>query len=590
MKKIIRPFETITEMTKWRALHQPDQIAYTFLTYLNGEIPAESNLTYEEVDLKARNIAAVLQKLEAKGERALLIYPPGLDHLIAFFGCLYAGVIAVPTYPPVEARLTARFEKIAADAKAKFILTTSPIKMLIKSQFKDNKEINSLNWLATDGFEEDQHKAFKEINIQKDTVSFLQYTSGSTTSPKGVIVTHGNLIDNLSSPFQIEEIRDDDVGISWLPQYHDMGLIGGILQAFYIDIRFVFMSPMDFLQKPFRWLQALSLYKGTISGSPNFGYDQCVRTVTPEEKKTLDLSNWDCACNGAEPVRADTFERFSAAFAECGFNPDACRSGYGLAEATFLATGGRRAMPSAVKTFSSKGLRKHVVIKSNGEKNVKTMVGNGDILPGGKLLIVDPVTMEKCPPDRVGEIWITSPSITQGYWNMTEETDQAFNAYLSDTGEGPFLRTGDLGFMYEGELYFASRMSDLIKMNGDVHYPHDIERTAEESHEALRRGCNTAVTINEANEVKLVLVQEFKKGYSNKNVNLDEVSTLIQQSIAKKHDMIVRKILFLKTGNILKTSSGKIRRMACRDLFIKDPMNTQEKWGRGYVGTVELSL
>ncbi len=589
MKKIIRPFETITEMTKWRALHQPDKLAYTFLTYLNGEKPAENSLTYKEVDLKARNIAAVLQKYEAKGERALLIYPPGLDHVVAFFGCLYAGMIPVPTYPPVEPRLTARFEKIAADAQATFILTMSPIKMLIKAQFNGKKEITSLNWLATDSFENDSHQEFKDIDIQKDTIGLLQYTSGSTTAPKGVIVTHENLISNLSSPFREDEIRGDDVGVSWLPQYHDMGLIGGILQAFYIDTHFVFMSPMDFLQKPFRWLQALSMYKGTISGSPNFGYDQCVRTVTPEEKKTLDLSNWDCACNGAEPVRADTFERFSSTFAECGFNPNACRSGYGLAESTFLATGGRRAMPSAVKTFSSQGLRKNTVIETNDENDAKTLVGNGDILPGGRLLIVDPDTLQECPPDRVGEIWITSPSVTREYWNMKDETEEVFNAYLSDTGEGPFLRTGDLGFMFEGELYFSSRRSDLIRINGDVHYPHDIERTAEESHEALRTGCNTAFTMKENDEKKLVLVQEFKKNYSNGKVDLNDVSKSIQQFIAEKHDINVRKILFLKTGHILKTSSGKIRRMANRDLFIKDPMNIQEKWGRGYVGTVELN-
>ena len=566
-------YSTLLELLRWRATHQPKQYAYTFLTSDEFEI----SFTYEQVDHWARAIAAHLQSLSAIGERALLLYPPGLEFIAAFFGCLYAGVIAVPAYPPRRNQKLSRLEALAADSGAKIALTTANLLSTIQTGFTSDSILSRLSLLPTDSLDQDLANSWRPPDIAQSDLAFLQYTSGSTGMPKGVMVSHGNLLHNLSLIQDCFGHNAQSRGVIWLPPYHDMGLIGGVLQPLYAGFPVFLMSPVDFLQKPRRWLQAISRYRATTSGGPNFAYDLVCRKVKPQDLTSLDLSSWEVAFNGAEPVRAETLDRFTETFAPCGFRREVFYPCYGMAETTLIVSGGGKTEAPTVHCIDSVALESHRIEPASSEVDQRWVVSSGRPCPKHNLVVVNPETHLPCSEKHVGEIWVAGPSVAQGYWSQIDKTREVFQAYLADTGAGPFLRTGDLGFLQEGELFVTGRLKDIIIIRGQNHYPQDIELTVESSHPALRKGCGAAFSIDIKGVERLVIVQEVERSYL-RQLSAKELLGDIRQAVAAQHDLQVYATALIKTGGILKTSSGKVRRSACRAAFLKNSLPVVEDW------------
>jgi amino acid adenylation domain-containing protein/FkbM family methyltransferase len=565
--------QTFIDLLRWRALNQGSRLAYTFLSDGENE---EERLTYGELDRRARAIGAWLQSLAAHGERVLLLYPPGLDYIAAFFGCIYAGAVAVPAYPPRQNRSMLRLQSVVADAEATIALTTGPVLARIAPLFSQNPYLQPLRWLTTESIADGSEKQWQDPVLTGDSLVFLQYTSGSTSAPKGVMLSHRNLLHNEQMMQLAFRQTQDSVIVGWLPLYHDMGLIGNILQPLFVGAPCILMSPVSFLQQPSRWLTAISRYRATISGGPNFAYDLCVRKVTAEQRSTLDLSCWDVAFNGAEPVRHTTAEQFTKTFEECGFRPHAFQPCYGLAEATLLVSGHIWRRLPVVKTVQARDLLNDLVVEAaTGAENTRSLVGCGQSLMGQQLIIVHPETLRQCTPGQVGEIWISGPSIAQGYWNRTEETERTFLASLADTTDGRFLRSGDLGFMENGELFVTGRLKDLVIIRGLNHYPQDIEFTVQSSHPSLRRDCGAAFSIEVMGEERLVIVQEVDR---RKHANWDEVAELIVKAVAEEHEIEAYTVVLIKAGSVPKTSSGKIQRHACRLQYLDKSLTIVAEW------------
>jgi amino acid adenylation domain-containing protein len=580
IKNSIQP-TTLIELLQQRTRNQPDKLAYTFL--VDGETE-KASLTYAQLEQQVRTIAAQLQEMGiSSGERALLLYPQGLDYVVAFFGCIYAGVIAVPAYPPRQSRSDIRLQAIATDAQAKIVLTTKNILARMAERLTDAPALNKLPWLATDDFTESARlrlsQNWKKPDIVPDTLAFLQYTSGSTGTPKGAMVSHGNLLHNSAYTASIWQYNSESIMVTWLPIFHDMGLIFGILQPVYMGFPCYLMSPATFVQRPFRWLQAISHYKATHSGAPNFAYDLCVQKISTEQRASLDLSSWCMSLNAAEPVRAETFQQFNEVFKPCGLQPTTVCHGYGLAEATLIVAGAwKQDMPAYYK-IQSDALEQHqVVIARESHQETQTLVGSGYPAVDAKVVIVNPTTLKQCSPDEVGEIWVSSPSVVHGYWQRPVETAETFQAYLSDTGAGPFLRTGDLGFLRDGELFVTGRIKDVIIIRGNNYYPQDIEFTVEKSHPMLRpAGYGAVFTVEKLGQEQLIVTQEVERT-ALKKLNVDEVVNAIRQAVSEEHDLQVHAILLLKPAAIPRTSSGKIQRSACRDEFLEDTLKTVARW------------
>ncbi|QSQ18810.1 amino acid adenylation domain-containing protein [Pyxidicoccus parkwayensis] len=561
--------DTLVDLLRFRADKQPNQRGFTFL--VDGE-EEELHFTYAELDRKARAIAAALQARGARGQRALLLYPPGLDYIAGFFGCLYAGVIAVPIYPPDPMRLGRTLPRLLAicqDAQATVALTTDFILGMGEMLFEQAPELRELHWLATDTLDESTGEAWKHPDASASTTVFLQYTSGSTSTPKGVVLSHANLMHNSALIHGCFGHSKDSRGVIWLPPYHDMGLIGGILQPLYGGFPVVLMSPVDFLKRPLRWLKAVSRYGATTSGGPNFAYDLCTRKVTPEERAALDLSKWDLAFNGAEPLQPETLRRFAEVFGPSGFKMEAFYPCYGLAEGTLIASGGLKHEAPVLRTVDAAALKGHRVEPSEPQRpGAQTLVGSGRNLDDQRLVIAHPETGTPLAPGQVGEIWVSGPSVAQGYWNRPEQTAAAFSGKVPGS-DARFLRTGDLGFLDNGELYVTGRIKDLIIIRGRNHYPHDIERTVEALNPALRPGCGATFSVEKDGEERLVVVQEVdRRAVESGSVDLEALSTAIRQSVAEAHELQVYAVVLIQGGSLPKTSSGKIQRFATRADFV----------------------
>lgn len=565
----------LVDLLRHRNQNQADNIAFTFLS--KGETE-EISLTYQELDKKARAIAAVLQSMKARGERALLLYQPGLEFIAAFFGCLYAGVVAVPVYPPRRNHHSNRLQAIVSDAQATIALTTTSVFSHIEKSLKSEPELAILSCIITDEIDNNQANDWQIPYIENDTLAFLQYTSGSTGTPKGVMVSHGNLLHNLSLIHNCFEHTPNSQGVIWLPQYHDMGLIGGVLQPIYGGFPVTLMPPVAFLQKPIRWLQAISRYKATTSGGPNFAYDLCVQKIKPEQLASLDLSSWEVAFTGAEPVRAQTLEHFAETFAACGFRKEAFYPCYGMAETTLIVSGGLKSQPPIIRFVNEAELLQHrIVFADESRVNSQAIVSCGRTQLDQKIAIVNPETLIECRDGEVGEIWVCGESIAQGYWRKPELTQQTFNAYIADTETGPFLRTGDLGFLQDGELFVTGRIKDVIIIRGQNHYPQDIELTAQKSHLALRPDCGAAFSVEVKNKERLVIVQEVERSYL-RNLDVQEVVGNISEAVTTQHGLQVYATVLVKTASIPKTSSGKIQRYVCRAAFLNGSLNVLEDW------------
>ncbi|HET7288707.1 MAG TPA: AMP-binding protein, partial [Pyrinomonadaceae bacterium] len=563
---------TLVELLRWRAQHESAQLAHTFIT---DEV-TEITLTYEQLDQQARRIAARLQSINAKGERVLLLYPPGLEFIAAFFGCLYAGAIAVPVYPPRRNRNLLRLLAIVKDSEASIAMTTGTILERMKPWFAETPQLNYIRWIASDSVEEHFEHDWREPEVETSSLAFLQYTSGSTGKPKGVMLTHENLLFNASLVYAAVDHKPGDRYVSWLPTFHDMGFMAGILQPLYGGFDSVLMSPASFLQRPLSWLEAITHYRATTSGAPNFAYELCVRKTTAEQRATLDLSSWTVAFNGAEPIRPETMERFVEAFEPCGFRREAFYPCYGLAEATLMVSGSVKKNVPVSKQVNAKALMDHRVVDSTDSgENVRVLVGCGRNLGSQQIVTVHPDTLVECAPGEVGEIWVKGTSVAQGYWRKPELTEETFRARLASTREGPFLRTGDLGFIDEGELFVTGRLKDLVIIRGFNHYPQDIELTVEKCHRALRPGCGAAFAVEADGEERLVVVYEIDQ---RQEVELDGLRERIISAIAEEHELQTYAVVFIAQGSVPKTSSGKIQRHACHAGFLKQSLDVVAEW------------
>ena len=555
---------TIVDLLRWRALSQPTRLAYSFLA--DGEA-AKVDLTYEHLDIKARAIGALLQSLEPAGSRVLLLYPPGLEYITGFFGCLYAGMIAIPAFPPRINRSPLRLQNIIKDAQATVALTTGAVLSNIKPLLIQDAMWRTLRWINTEDINTNLASMWQRPVVNSETAAFLQYTSGSTTTPRGVIVSHDNVLQNERMIQYIFQQTEDSIIVSWLPLYHDMGLIGSVLQPLYIGASAILLSPMAFLQRPSRWLEVITHYKATTSGGPNFAYELCVKKVTPQQRASLDLSSWTVAFNGSEPICAETLENFAAAFEPHGFRKDAFYPCYGLAEATLFVSGRLKNTPLAIATVQARALEQNRVIESPASREpTRSFVSCGKPIFEEEVIIVCPEQLSKCSSDEVGEIWVAGPNVAKGYWNKDEETAYTYKARIIEPGEDYFLRTGDLGFLRNGELFVTGRLKDLIIIRGLNYYPEDIERTVQRCHTALRRGAGAAFTVTrDWGGEQLIVIQELDRNYQ---PDIEMLADIIRQEVADQYELYIDSVVFIRYGSIPRTSSGKIQRHACKSDFL----------------------
>jgi acyl-CoA synthetase (AMP-forming)/AMP-acid ligase II len=549
------PPETLVALAAEAARRRAEQPLYTFMA--DGEAETAS-ITCAELDRRARAIAAHLQARGARGERVLLLFPPGLDYIAAFFGCVYAGALAVPAYPPLNERQAARVHSMAADAAARFVLSLASVASWARTLGLGQ----DLEWVTTSDLPLAAAADWRDPGTRADDAAFIQYTSGSTAAPKGVVLTHASLLHNLGLIAERFGLREGSATVSWLPPYHDLGLIGQILVPLYRGMRAYLMPPEAFLIRPLRWLTAISRTRAELAGGPNFAYDVCARKVTEAERAALDLSHWRVAYNAAEPVRAETLDRFTRAFAGCGFDRSAFYPCYGLAEATLVVSFSDPAGPPVVRSF--------------GAESARPLVGCGRSAPDQRIAIVDPATRRPCAAGQVGEIWVSGPSVAAGYWGQPAATEETFRARLADSGEGPFLRTGDLGFLSEEELFVTGRLKDLIIIRGRNHHPEDIELTVAESHPDLRPGCGTAFGVEHDGEERLVVVQEARA--RNGALREEEIFGAIRDAVARDHGLAVHGIVLLAPGTVPKTSSGKVRRRASKEVFLQGRLEKVACW------------
>jgi acyl-CoA synthetase (AMP-forming)/AMP-acid ligase II len=556
---------SLAEVLYHRACETPDLTAYIFLA--DGEAPAGC-LTYSALDRQARIVAEQLRERFPSGERVLLLFSPGLDFVTAFFGCLYAEMIAVPV--PMNLRRPQRSETIVADA--------SPIAGVVASNdlamaaCKSSERLRALTWFSTEAIGGAEVRGTdagwrRPPTVDPHALALLQYTSGSTASPKGVMVSHHNLLHNLQTMRQATALGPDSISVTWLPFYHDMGLIDGVLQPVYSGFPAVLMPPLAFLQRPLRWLGAISRYRATHSGGPDFAYELCVRKILPEQRKGLDLASWKSAYNGAEPVQQSTLAAFTAAFAASGFKPDAFYPCYGLAEGTLMVSGGEVTTPPRILTCASAALEQHRVAAPSPVEPARMIVGCGHSRCGTRIVIVDVDSERACPPDRIGEIWVQGDSVAKGYWGCPAETATTFEARLRSNDEGPFLRTGDLGFVENGDLFVTGRLKDLVIIRGRNYYPQEIERASGVSHPAARPGCAAAFTVTKDGRQQLVVVQEVQRG-SCEPEEIAEIAHAVRRAIGDNLELYVHIVVLLRPASIPKTSSGKIQRQTCRTRFL----------------------
>ncbi len=582
MRNLEQQYSTLVQMLRYQAIHQPQQIVFKFLQ--NGEQETDK-LTYEELDQKARAIAFHLRKIINRGDRILLLYPPGLEFISAFFGCLYADAIAVPVNPPRPNRPANRLLAIKLNSEATLAITTTSLLNKLQSKLANYPELSTLPLITTDDININLASEWEASAATIDSLAFLQYTSGSTGTPKGVMITHGNLLHNSEYIKQAFELTPESVSVSWLPSFHDMGLIDGIIQPLYTGFLTVLMGPEFFIQSPWRWLQAITNYQATHCGGPNFAYDLCTQKITSQQISSLDLSSWESAYSGSEPVRRNTLESFTAKFAPYGFRAHSFYPCYGMAESTLMISGGRIQEKPIYCTTATEALAQKLVVQtSEDHQNVRHIVGCGQAWLNTRIVIAEPDSLQQCTSEQIGEIWVSGESVAQGYWNQPELSEIAFGAYLADTNERPFLRTGDLGFLRDGELFITGRMKDLIIIRGRNYYPQDIELTVENSHPALRANCSATFAIENNNTEHLIVVVEVERTHL-RHLNVTDIVAAISESIMQQHEIQAYGTVLIKTGSIPKTSSGKIQRSICKEKFLDQTLNIVG----GKIGKSELS-
>ncbi|MGJ4994237.1 fatty acyl-AMP ligase [Bradyrhizobium sp. HKCCYLS3077] len=558
-------FSSLAALLEARAHAQPDDRAYLFLNDRGAE---EAGLTFGELHAKARRLAARLADQAQPGDRALLVFPPGLEFFVAFFGCLIAGLIAVPMMMP--RRLGARDASGAIIADCAPTLALSSAAFALRGDLQDRFARDGLRWLAVDLAAADDAVAVPAHRIETEDIAFLQYTSGSTSQPKGVAVSHANLLANSEMIRLALGNTSQSTYVNWVPLYHDMGLILNALQTLYVGALCVLMAPNAFTQRPLNWLRAIGRYGAEVACGPNFGYDLCVARYRAEQMQDVDLSGWKVALNGAEPVRAETLRRFAETFAAHGFAPGTLYPAYGMAEATLLISGGRRGAGAVLRDVSHRALQAHHATTPAAPDDVRTIVGCGRALSGERIAIVDPETRAKLAPDQVGEIWVNGPNVARSYWRNAAATKADLRATIDGDQDGAlWLRTGDLGFLdADGELFITGRIKDLLIIRGVNHYPQDIEATVQATDPALRPNCGAAFSVpDEDSSETLVVVQEVERT-ERKRIDIEELAGLIRERVTEAHEVFARHVVLIRPGQLPKTTSGKIQRRRARQLWL----------------------
>jgi acetylornithine/succinyldiaminopimelate/putrescine aminotransferase/acyl-CoA synthetase (AMP-forming)/AMP-acid ligase II/acyl carrier protein len=561
---------SVVQLLRERAERSPDKRAYTFLS---DGVEVET-LTFGELDLRARAIAARLQERGAAGERALLLFPPGLDYIAAFYGCLAAGAVAVPAYPPRMNRNLKRLDSVLTDSSPKFLLTTDAVaRQLEQANGERTGELGKLDWIVTSLVADVEASKWTDPHAMTGTLAFLQYTSASTSAAKGVMVTHGNILHNQALMKTALRHNDETVIVSWLPLFHDMGLIGNVLASLYNGVPCHLMAPVDFLKKPRLWLEAITRYRATFSGAPDFGYQLCTERIPAAEREGLDLSSWKVAFNGSEPVRADTLRNFAEAFVSCGFDAGALFPCYGLAENTLFATGRFHEAPVA---FTRASLEVHRPRIASGEASSSQLVSCGGTALDQRVAVADPATGRRCGDDEIGEIWLASPSAAQGYWNQPELSEHTFRARLTD-GDGPYMRTGDLGFLHNGQLFVTGRLKDLIIIRGRNLVPTDIEQVVEQCDPAIRATFVAAVSVETEQGERLVIAAEVRREARH---DLDTTALIekIRSAVTSAFEVEVSAVALLRPGALPKTSSGKTQRAQVKRAWVAGELDCLAQW------------
>ncbi|UVT16100.1 MAG: amino acid adenylation domain-containing protein [Nitrospira sp.] len=565
MSKSVPPsVNNLADLFEFRCRSNQNALAYAVV---RGNLELADQLTYSQLERAVRSLADRLAREVPPGTRALLLYPQGIEVICAFWASVCAGLVPVPVPAPDLVRRKQSLPRLRAiidDAEVSLVLTTSDIETL-SSEFSLAEEVGQFKWMATD----QPYGPADPVELPRPTrsaLAYLQYTSGSTAAPRGVMVDHGNVLAHCRALSVAGAVSDNSRSLCWLPYFHDYGLLHGIIAPFYAGIPAYLMSPITFLRRPLRWLEAISRFAITHSGGPNFSYEACLRAVRQQGKWEADLSTWMVASCGAEPIHADTVERFINTFGPHGFRRTAFAPAYGLAEATLLVTMKRvGAEPTFLKVEAEALTESIVKVSSAPDKAIRTLVGCGEPLEETRIKIVHPTTHKECRPGDIGEVWIAGAGIAAGYWEKQEETNVTFKATVAGSGDDPYLRTGDLGFLHREELFLTGRLKDLIIVRGRNYYPHDLEWTAGHAHPGLRQGCGAAFSIEGETGECVVLVHEIEKQPPESDIT--EVVSCIRRALADEYELEIHSVVLIKAGTIPRTSSGKLQRHACKAAF-----------------------
>ncbi|MCP5245545.1 MAG: fatty acyl-AMP ligase [Burkholderiales bacterium] len=561
-------FHSLVDILMEHANTQGYETAYVHWSP-NQEI--QQHISFQQLHHGAQAIASALQQQLPAGSRVVLAFPTGIDFITAFMGCLYAGMIAVPVYPPFAQKEWPRFANIAQDCGAALICTRSERMEAMNDGCRQYRLLQHIPCLAVDMLYSNAAHVWNKPAIKQNDIAFLQYTSGTTGDPKGVMVTHGNIMANQAMITEIFRHTTDSIVAGWLPMYHDMGLIGTVLNPLYVGFKSVLMEPIVFLRQPSRWLKAISDYRVTTSGAPNFAYDYCVDRINDREKSALDLSSWTVAFSGAEKVQMRTIENFSRAFSACGFRRESFLPCYGLAEATLFVTGKPAGQPVTSIKIDKNKLAVNAINEPQQDEDAIQITSCG-VGAHSQVIIVDPDSKQPCPPSRVGEIWLAGPHVTKGYFNKRGITGQIFNARITHGNGDAYLRTGDLGFIRNGELYVTGRIKEMIIIRGKNYYPQDIEQIAQINNAVLRTGAGAAFGIELANEEKVVLVQEINKKFL-RDFDSGLVYADIRENLMSGLKLDIHEIVLVRQGTIPVTTSGKISRRTVRECYLADRLD-----------------
>lgn len=572
------PFINPVEVLQRRAQETPDRLSHMLLGIKEEE---NQSLTYSQLGQAVREMAAYLQSVSEPGQRALLVYPTSLEFIVAMYACLYAGIVPIPTNPPGMNRSAQRLEAIAKDARARLVLTTPEYQAAFLAEAAQFPDFAALTWVTREAVKSGGGHSLQMPVITPKSTAFIQYTSGSTNTPKGVIISYRNLSFNAHAIRQtrLYELSDESIALNWAPLFHDMGLLVSVFQTVIDGTKSLMMSPIMFMQNPASWLRGIQKYKVTASGAPNFAYELCIHKIPVEKCEGLDLSTWKLAYNSAEPVRAETQSAFAEKFAPFGFRPEAFAPCYGLAEATLEVSAYTGEPKTVTLTINRNAFEEGKVTpaESKGEKDTLTMVSSGAPLADIQVAIVDPNSKKRRAADEVGEVWISGGNIAEGYWNRPEDTKHTFGAHIVETQEGPFLRTGDLGFLHNGHLYITGRLKDLLIVRGRNYYPQDVEATVENTHRLLRAGGGAAFSITENGVEQLVVVHEVQRREL-EGVDWNDVIKNIRANIAREHGIRAHAVILIRRATISKTSSGKIMRSETRRQFLENELQVVTEW------------